>query len=187
MDASAAPSQSLVARTRPSTPIKDKVKIPWSWRNSFDSRKTASLSLESSPLSTLPTSLAPELPVHKSDSSNDENGGVPGSETLSRPVLTPKTILARPKTAVDVAKAPAQTSPKLPKATTLASTTQPASTSPKPTAPIPKRVTPRREFQSALQCLPLYSYKDTNSSRKVTYSRQMKKSNEAAERLLQDR
>ncbi|KAG8841070.1 hypothetical protein FRC20_005257, partial [Serendipita sp. 405] len=47
-----------------------------------------------------------------------------------------------------------------------------------------KGPSPRRQFHSVVAGLPLYSYSDSNLGRKVTYSRKVKSSSQAAERVL---
>lgn len=127
------------------------------------------------PNSPLNISESYEAPVESSASANKPSSAV----------LASKTMVARPKPVAEDANAALEAVhqvSELLKSAALASTP-----GPEPTSPIPKRISPREEFQSALQSLPLYSYKDANPSRKVSYTRQMKKSSESAERLLRDR
>jgi hypothetical protein len=187
MNAAAPPS--AYPRTRPATPTKE---IKLKWRNSFDSGKidvadTCALSKPS--VTPIPNGPLNTLESHKLPIETLASAKKASSETLAS-----KKMVARPKPVAEAAKVALQAIHQVPevfKSAAMISTATPGpetSSAPiAPTAPIPKRISPRREFQSALQPLPLYSYKDTNPSRKVAYTRQMKKSSESAERMLRDR
>ena len=185
----AAPS-SAYPRTRPATPTKE---IKSKWRNSFDSRKVDvavdSLEIDGGALSKPSLTALPKSSINISESHQVPVETIASASKPSSAALASKTILARPKQVAEAAKAALQAVHQvsgLLKSTALTPPAAPETTSPVPTAPIPKRISPRREFQTALQSLPLYSYKDSNPSRKVAYTRQMKKSSESAERLLRE-